>query len=109
MGKKPQHLGSKRKRLDGAGLPLTDELVKWVLEKRSNMFRFSRKMIMAKAKYLYDEKQSEPSEKECFVATNGWVSKFLKRNGLSLRRRTTTAKKDPSHVIDLLMMYILNV
>ena len=55
-------LGAKRKRLDGAGRPLMDEqleqtLVEWVLERRSNLLRVSRKTIMVKAKSLFDEKQ----------------------------------------------------
>ena len=50
--------GSKRKRLDGGGRKLTDtdledELVEWIYNRRENMLRVSRKLIMSKAKYIY--------------------------------------------------------
>ena len=42
-----------------------------------------------------------------FKARKGWLENFMKRNGLSLRRRTTQAKKNPSFLIDKLVAYNL--
>ena len=114
VGKKTPMLGAKRKRLDGAGRSLMDEQleqtwVEWVLERRSNLLRISQKMIMVKAKSLFDEKHSDPTEEDSFLASTGWINRFLTRNGLSLRRRTTAAQKDPAHVVDKIALYILNV
>ena len=82
---------SKRKRLDGAGKKLMDEqleedLLKWILERRSNMLRVSRKLIMFKAKLMFDEMCGEDStKKDSFVASRGWLQKFMKKNYLSCR------------------------
>ena len=83
-------LGAKRKRLDGAGRPLMVEqfeetLVEWVLERRSNLLRVSRKMIMVKAKSLFDEKHSDPAEKDSFLASTGWTIATSKNNYSSER------------------------
>ena len=62
---------------------------------------------MAKAKYFY-ESECDESEKSLFVATNGWVNNFTRRNGFSLHRKTTTAQQDPERLIDKLILYILH-
>ena len=74
------------------------------------MLRVSRKLIMFKAKAIFNEKCSydEPL-KESFVASNGWLVRFMKRNHLSLCRRTTIAQKDPSHLVSKLVGYVMHV
>ena len=62
---------------------------------------------MAKAKYFY-ESECDESEKSLFVATNGWVNNFTRRNGFSLHRKTTAAQQDPERLIDKLILYILH-
>ena len=57
---------------------------------------------------MYDEK-CHKSEKDLFKATTGWLDKFMCRNGLSLRRKTTTAQQDPNRLIHKLISYILQV
>ena len=103
--------GVKRKRLDGAGRKITNadleaEFLEWVRERRSRMLRVSRKLIMRKAKRIHDESTDNQAVRDSFVASCGWLEKFLKRNGLSLRRRTTTAQKDPNTMVDKLVMYV---
>ena len=62
------------------------------------------------AKALFDNgNNSDPSAQDAFVASRGWLQKFMQRNALSCRRRTTIAQKDPSHMIDKLVSYILHV
>ena len=94
----------RRFRLDGGGWKLTDveleeEDLSWIRQQRSNKLRVSRKLITFKAKSIYDEKCGKNEElKAGFVASNGWLTKFMKRNNRSKRRRITITQKDPSHL-----------
>ena len=60
-------------------------------------------MIQIKARDLYPALTdgSQP-----FVASRGWLEKFLARNGLSLRRRTTMAQKDPDKLTEKLVSFV---
>ena len=65
---------------------------------------------MKKALYIYNEKLKE---NDCdggttFVASTKVVAKFMRRNGLSLRQKTSVAQKDPSKFINKLVSYIIN-
>ena len=56
----------KRKRLDGGGRKCADEdmdqaIVNWIYEQRNKMLHVSRRMIMWKAKTLFDEKNNDPA------------------------------------------------
>ena len=104
-----------KKRLEGGGRKITDEdieehVLNWIHARRDNRLRVSRKLIMRKAKTLYDESVGDDEcEKSAFVASRGWLEKFMKRNCLSLRQRTTMAQKDPSQLINKLVAYVLEV
>ena len=79
----------KRFRLDGGGRKLTDveleEVLSWIQQQRLNMLCVSKKLIIFKAKSIYDEKCGDNEElKAGFVASNGWLTKFMKRNNLSM-------------------------
>ena len=105
---------SKRQRLDGGGrkcidADLEEDLVHWVYEKRSKMLHVSRKVIMGKAKSIFDEKNEDPAVKDAFIASRGWCEKFMRRPGFSLRRKTTTAQKDPAYMVDRSAGYIMHV
>ena len=105
----------KRFRLDGDGRKLTvveveDEVLSWRQQRRSNMLRVSRKLIMCNAKSIYDERCGDNEElKAGFVASNGWLRKFMKRNNLSMQIRTKIAQKDPSHLTTKLVKYVMHV
>ena len=71
------------------------------------MLRVSRKVIMRKAKRIHDESTDDQEIRDNFVASRGWLEKFLKRNELSLRRRTTTTQKHPIAMVDKLVMYVV--
>ena len=89
--------------------PMEEELLEWIHGRRSRGLRVSRTFIMRKAKYIHDER-CDASERDLFVASRGWLEKFMRRNGLSLRRRTTVAQHDPARIIDKLMLsYVLHV
>ena len=98
-------------RLDGGRRKLTDfdleeEVLSWIQKRRSNILRFFRKLIVFKAKSIYDEKCGDNQElKVGFVASNGWLTKFKKRNNLSMRRQTTIAQKASSKLV----MYVMHV
>ena len=84
----------------GAGRKITlddveERLVLWIHERRSRMLRVSHKMIMLKGKSFFDENNACPEAREAFVPSRGWLEKFMGRNNLLLRQRTTTEQKDP--------------
>ena len=100
-----------KQKLEGGGRKCMDEqleedVILWIYDQRSRMLHVSRKMIMFKAKKLFDEKTDDPAVRDSFVASRGWCEKFMRRHGLSLRRKTTTAQKDPSFLIDRLVAYV---
>ena len=43
------------------------------------------------------------------IPSSGWLVKFMSRNNLLLRRMTTIAQKDPSHLTDKLVGYVIHV
>ena len=79
----------KRFRVEGGGRKFTnneleDEVLNWIHRRREKMLRVSRKLIMFKAKPIFDEKCGDyEALKESFVASNGWLVKFMKRSHLS--------------------------
>ena len=65
---------------------------------------------MRKAKTIHDESARENIvEKNGSRASRGWLEKFMKRNCLSLRRRTTAIQKDLAYLVDRLVQYVIHV
>ena len=65
---------------------------------------------MFKVKYIYNKKCSDNEElKAGFVASNGWLTKSMKRHNLFMRRRRTIVQKDPSHLTTKLVKYVMHV
>ena len=98
--------GGGRNCLDGE---LEDEVACWVYSMRQKMLHVSRKMIMFKAKKLFDDKVTDPASRDVFVASRGWCGKFMRRRRFLLRRKTTTAQKDPSYLTDRLVSFVIHV
>ena len=69
----------------------------------------SQKLIQRKARIYAEEKANSKGQINDFCPSEGWLEKFMSRNGLSLRRRTTQAQKTPEQIIDKLISYILYV
>ena len=46
---------------------------------------------------------------EDFKGSRGWLCKFTKRNGLSLRRKTSVAQQDPERMVGKLVSYVMHV
>jgi hypothetical protein len=61
----------------------------------------SGRTIKAKAKDL--------STVSGFRASNGWLQRFMKRNGLSLRRKITVCQNPPADSIPKLVSYITHL
>ena len=102
------------KRLSGAGRPfkcenMEGELNEWIRDRRERSLRVSRKMIQWKAKELFQNSSSSEKQDLNFSASDGWLSGFLKRNHLSLRRRTSVAQKLPDDVKEKIVRYLLYV
>ena len=82
-------------------------MLSWIQQRCSNILRVSRKLIMFKAKSIYDEICGNNEElKAWFVANNSWLTKLMKRKNLSMRRQTTTVLKDRSHFTTKLVKYV---
>ena len=67
-----------------------DAIVQWVLEQRDLHLPVSVQSIMNKASELISKKN--PS----FLASRGWAQKFMRRNNLVIRMKTTMSQKLPA-------------
>ena len=66
-------------------LSLEEEVLSWIKQRRSNMLCVSRKLIILKDTSIYDQKYGDSEElKVGFVASNGWLTKFMKQKNLSM-------------------------
>ena len=96
----------KRKRLVGGGRkPRCEELEwklqAWICSRREERLPVSRSMIQRQALAMFQQEG-----KENFVASNGWLMRFLKRFGFTLRRRTTVSQKLPTSFVPKLVSFI---
>ena len=107
--------GKQRSKLSGGGrkplsLKLEDTLIQWIDSRRAIGLRVSCKLIMKKAEITYRSiKAGNNEDFEEFKASRGWLTCFMKRNGLSLRRKTSVAQQDPERLVAKLVAYIVQV
>ena len=103
----------KRKRVDGGGrkpqFQAVDEIVlDWISNRRERGLRVSRKLIMKKAQVAYYEiklgETANIANEEEFKAS-GWLKNFMRRNHLSLRRKTSIAQK--TQIVWLLKLFLM--
>ena len=65
---------------------------------------------MKKAEITYRSIKAGTNEDfEEFKASRGWLTRFMKRNGLSLGRKTSVAQQDPERLVAKLVTYIVQV
>ena len=96
----------KRKRLSGGGRkPRCEELERklqaWICSRREERLPVSRTMIQRQAMEIFQQ-----DGKENFAASNGWLMRFLKRFGFTLRRRTTVSQRIPALFIPKIVSFI---
>ena len=108
----------KRKRVNDGGrkpqFQAVDEIVlDWISNRRERGLRVSRKLIMKKAQVVYNEMKlgetANTANEEEFKASTGWLKNFMRRNHLSLRRKTSIAQKDPDRLVAKVVSYVLQV
>lgn len=106
----------KRFRLEGNGRKIKhDEVEAAVLqffkEMRDKKLRVTRGRLRHKAReiYLNLSAGTDTEEEGQFVASEGWMTKFLDRNGLVLRRSTTVCQKPPADYIEKILKFFVYV
>lgn len=82
---------------------LEERLSEWIYSMRDEHKRVSRNMIKKKALEIYP---SVSNGGKMFVASTGWLQRFLERNDLSLRRRTAVPQEDPNLLTQKLVWFI---
>lgn len=95
-------LGAKSSRVKKGGrkaasMKMEEELVAWVQSKRSDSIRLTTRMVRKKALDLVagdaeirdDLDRNLDRNVQSFGGSRGWMRRFFKRNGFSIRRRTT--------------------
>ena len=70
------------------------DLLAWITEKRNNGLAILPSLVRLKALELAKEEKYRIPEGQ-FKAGNHWCQCFMKRNGLSLRQKTTLAQRLP--------------
>ena len=72
-------------------MPKLDEYVKnWITDHKKNGIAVSAKIILIEARRLAIEMSITD-----FAGTTSWCEKFMRRNGLCMRTKTTIAQKLP--------------
>jgi len=98
-----------RKRLEGRGGKVISEelerrLIQWIFVMRHQGLRVRGKMIRCKAEEVFRE--VEDGGKATFKASRGWLSRFMARSGLSVRRHTTAAQKTPAEMTEKMVSFV---
>ena len=104
-------------RLGGGGrkplsAKLEDVMLEWIESRRSRGLRVSCKLIKKKAEITHGHMtENNLVDVGDFKASRGWLCRFMKRNGLSLRRKTSIAQQDPERMVHVakLVSYVIQV
>ena len=90
---------------------LEELLLEWIENGRARGLRVSCiKLIMKKAEVTYrDMTEYNLLDNDDFKAFRGWLEKFMKRNSLSLRRKTSVVQQDPDRMVAKLVSYVIQV
>ena len=90
-------------------MDLEEMLLEWITLQRSKNLRVSWNLIQRKSRIYAEKKAASKGQINDFRASERWLEKFMSRNGLSFRRRTTQAQKTPEQIADKVISYILYV
>ncbi|KAG2922863.1 hypothetical protein PC129_g4550 [Phytophthora cactorum] len=97
-----------RRRLQGAGRrpvlgEAEDTLVDLIYDRRLKKEKVTRDWIAAQARLIFHESRTEEEHEEHpirFAASDAWVTAFMQRNNLSLRRRTNLTTLTDEVLVD---------
>ncbi|KAK3920835.1 Pogo transposable element with KRAB domain [Frankliniella fusca] len=81
---------------------LERRLAQWVRDVRAQLCSVSKKMMQREARKLVKELGIPGNT---FRASLSWINRVMKRNGLSIRRRTTIAQRLPVHYEEKLLSF----
>ena len=71
------------------------------------VFLASCKLIMKKPEIVYSTSESNVTED--YRASRGWLCRFMKRNGLSKRKKTTVDQQDTDRLVAKLVSYVIQI
>ena len=97
--------GAERKPLNDQ---LEDKVAGWVISRRANGLRVSRKMVMVKARSMYTELTRDKEDVPKFIASQDWCQSFMRRHNFANRRRTLQSQKDPEKLYEKIIAFILS-
>lgn len=90
--------GSKKRVSGGGRKPFLEDseekLLVIVIQERAKKDRVTRKWIAKTAQHMFQRSDT------CFKASENWVSKFIRRNGLTLRRSCVTYEPQQANLED---------
>ena len=84
---------------------LEDRLVEWVRQERVSEHAVHPKRIKEKALSLHHEMGIVGK----FLASTGWVARFIKRKGLVRRSTTSTGKQIPANAQEVAKRFMINI
>ena len=83
--------------------------MEWIESRRSHSPRVTGKLIMKKAQVTFNNMNQNDMSDIDFKASRGWLTKFLKTNGISFRRKSSAAQPDPEQMIAKLVSFVIQV
>ena len=83
---------------------IEDLLVEYIRNKRSDKLRVTREMLELEAIRLH-----RADGKEELKASEGWMYRFMQRNKMGLRRKTTVSQRLPRDLVPKITSYIMTV
>ena len=104
--------GKSARRVGGGRKPkfpyLEERLLQHFRQQREKKLRVSRNQLKRKAVGFFEEMvAADEASDGNFTASDGWVTNFMRRNRISLRRITTTCQKTPEHYLQKIVDFII--
>ena len=85
-------------------------MLEWIESRHSRGLRVSCKLIMKKAGTTHcNMTESNLVDGDDFKGSREWLCRFMKRNGLSLRRKTSITQQDPERMVAKLVSYVIQL
>ncbi len=83
---------------------IEDKLVEIIRTKRKEKMRVTRKMTCLEAIKLHRDEGNKD-----FKASQGWLFNFMKRNKISLRRKTTVSQRLPRDLVPKVVKHVIAI